>query len=679
MLPMSTLVVCEKHNAAKRIAAILSKGKAKGSLIHKVSVYDFIRDNEEFTVVGLRGHILELDYPEEFRRWHRIKPRELTHIAPEKRVSYGAKNIVTTLKELARSNDMIIIATDFDREGELIGVEGLNVIKEVNPKIEVKRARFSALTKDEVEGAFSHLVDVDFNLSASAESRQVVDLAWGATLTRFISIASNQSGKDFLSVGRVQSPTLAIIVDREKEIAKFKPEPYWEIEAKLEKESKFSAKHKNGRFFDLKKVTSALDCANKVKEGIVDSVIKKEKKDRAPTPYNTTTFLRDATRQGLSAAKAMSIAEDLYTNGYISYPRTDNTVYPKSLGLRGILEKLTKSEFSSEAEELLLRKPLRPTRGKTLATDHPPIHPSQAAKKKDLNRTQWKIYELVVRRFMATLAGEAKSETTTITIDIGGELFNTKGLRFVDLGWRKYFPYYNPKEVILPSMKENDKVKVLAINLIEDHTKPPNRYGQGSLIGEMERLGLGTKSTRHEIIQKLYTRNYVNSSPPQPTPSGIAVIEALEEYARTITRARMTATLEKDMAEVAEGKKDYEDVVSESQEMLDKVFIILEENRERIGSSIKEALKEQRIVGECRKCGGELLIMRSHRGKRFVGCSSFPKCRNSFALPQRGKLDFLDKTCEICAAPMLKFGRGRGKKKEVCINMKCENSKVSSN
>jgi DNA topoisomerase-1 len=674
---MSTLVVCEKQNAAKRIANILSKGKAESIYPNKVAVYLFSRDNEDYSIIGLRGHILELDYPEEFRRWHRIKPRELTHIAPEKKISSYAKNIVSALKDLARKNDRIIIATDFDREGELIGVEGLNIVKDVNPQIEVRRAKFSALTSEEVEGAFQNLVDVDLNLSASAESRQVVDLAWGATLTRFISIASNQSGKDFLSVGRVQSPTLAIIVDREKEIKDFKPEPFWEIAAKLDKNGGFSAKHKKGKFTDFKDVTLAYNSAKASTSGKVTSVVKRVKKDKPPSPYNTTAFLRDATRQGFSAAKAMSVAEDLYTNGFISYPRTDNTVYPKSLNLRGILEDLTKSEFSKEAKELLLRKSLRPSKGKTLATDHPPIHPAEPATKKKLNKTQWKIYELIVRRFLATLAGEAKSEVTTIVIDIGGEPFVTRGLRFIDFGWRKYFPYNTPKEVLLPDLKENDDVTVIEVNLIEDQTKPPGRYGQGSLIGEMERLGLGTKSTRHEIIQKLYVRGYVIGSPPQPTPSGIAVIEALEEHARTITRARMTSTLEKDMEFVAQGKKDFEDVVRESQDMLDKVFIILEENKERIGNQIKEALKEQRIVGKCQICGGELLVMRSQRGKRFVGCSSFPKCRNSFPLPQRGKLDILDKTCDLCGAPMLKFGRSRGKKKEVCINMKCENSKLS--
>lgn len=674
---MSTLVVCEKQNAARRIADILSRGKAKETQSHNVSVYVFERDGKNFSVVGLRGHVLELDYPEEYQGWHRIKPRELIKVAPKKVVSRGAKNIVAALRELARKHDDIIIATDYDREGELIGVEGLNVLKEANPNVKVRRARFSALTTDEVESAFNNLVELDYNLSTSAESRQIVDLTWGATLTRFISIASSQGGKDFLSVGRVQSPTLALLVDREKEIQKFEPEPYWEIEAKLDKEGEFSAKHSKGRFMEEEKANEAFERARNAEIGKVIKFTIKEKKDKPPAPYNTTAFLRDATRQGFSAARAMSVAEDLYTRGLISYPRTDNTVYPKSLNLRNLLENLKKSEFKVEAQELLGVKQLRPTRGKILATDHPPIHPTEAAEKKELNRNQWKIYELVVRRFFATLARESISEISNVSLDLNGEVFETKGLKFKELGWRRYFPYYNPKQIILPKMKEGDEVRVLGVEPIEDQTKPPSRYGQGSLIQEMERLGLGTKSTRHEIIQKLYGRGYVKGSPPKPTPSGIAVIEALEEHARTITRARMTSTLEKDMALVAEGKKNFEEVVKESQDMLDKVFILLEENQEMIGDSIKKALMEQRIVGKCSKCGGELLRMRSQRGKRFVGCSNFPKCRNSYPLPQTGKLDFLDKTCDKCGAPMLKFGRGRRKKKEVCINLRCEGSKAS--
>ncbi|UCF07234.1 MAG: DNA topoisomerase I [Thermoplasmata archaeon] len=675
---MSTLVICEKQNAAQRIADVLSGGKARRAFIHSVPVYVFEKNEEKFSVVGLKGHILELDYPEEFRGWHRIKPQDLIKVPPKKVQSKGVKNIVAALKELAGENDDVILATDYDREGELIGVEGLEIVKVANPKAKARRARFSALTNAEVKAAFENLVDIDYNLSASAESRQVVDLTWGATLTRFISIASSQGGKDFLSVGRVQSPTLAIIVDREKEIKSFKPEPYWEILAKLDNKGEFSAKHSKGRFTQAEKAKAAYSQAKQAEFGRVVKVAKKEKKDRPPAPYHTTAFLRDATRQGFSAQRAMSIAEDLYTNGYISYPRTDNTVYPKSLDLRDILEKLTESEFTEEAEELLALPRLSPSRGKTRTTDHPPIYPTSPAKKNKLNRYQWRIYELVVRRFFATLASESVSEITDVKLDLSGEIFESKGMRFTDLGWRRYFPYYTPKETVLPKLAEGEDVKVLDVELKEDLTRPPNRLGEGSIIQEMERLGLGTKSTRHEIIHKLYQRGYVSGSPPKPTPSGIAVTEALEENARAITRARMTATLENDMALVAEGKKEFDEVVRESQDMLEKVFILLEENKYRIGSSIKEALKEQRIAGKCSRCGGDLLTMRSRRGKRFVGCSNFPRCRNSYPLPQRGKIDFLEKTCEKCGAPMIKFGRGKGKKQEVCIDMKCEGSRVSA-
>lgn len=669
---MHTLIVCEKANAAKRIVDILSHGKARRENLHGVNTYHFNIDSGSCSVIGLQGHILELDYPEEFRRWHKIRPKELIRIEPVKNFPTHVKRIGYALKDLAHKADRIIIATDFDREGELIGVESLEIVKGINPNITVKRAKFSALTEEEIRNAFDNLVEVDHALSESARSRQMVDLTWGAALTRFISIASNQSGKDFLSVGRVQSPTLAIIVDKEKEIMAFKPKPYWEIFAELKKDLKFTAYHSKDKFWDKAGALSSFEVARKAEKGKIETIKTDKKQERPPPPYNTTSFLRDATRQKFSAVRAMSIAEDLYTNGYISYPRTDNTVYPKSLNLRKVLDSLKKSEFKKEAVELLKVDKLAPTRGKVQTTDHPPIYPTGAATKKDLNRNQWKIYELVVRRFLATLAKPSTVEHSNVVIDINGEKFKAKGLKFLDLGWRKYFPYYTPKEIPLPELKEGEEVDVLKVEMQEKKTEPPKRLGQGSLIQEMEKLGLGTKSTRHEIIQKLYDRGYVKDSPPEPTHSGFAVIDALERHAETITRAKMTSTLEKDINLVAEGKRKLDDVVNESQEMLEKVFVILEENEDKIGKSIKEALRKQNIAGICAKCGGNLLVMRSRRGKRFVGCANFPKCRNSFALPQRGRIEFSEKTCELCGAPMLKrYGKGR-RERLSCINMKCE-------
>ena len=167
---MSTLIICEKQNAASRIADVLSGGRASRIFIHGASVYVFDKEGDDYSVIGLRGHVLELDYPEEFRGWHRIKPQELIKVPPRKVMSKGVQNIVDAIKELAKDHTEVIIATDYDREGELIGVEGLELVTDVNPDVKVSRARFSALTSSDVKSAFKNLVDIDYNLSASAES-----------------------------------------------------------------------------------------------------------------------------------------------------------------------------------------------------------------------------------------------------------------------------------------------------------------------------------------------------------------------------------------------------------------------------------------------------------------------------------------------------------------------------
>ncbi|MCK5560474.1 MAG: DNA topoisomerase I, partial [Thermoplasmata archaeon] len=319
-----TVIICEKNSAAQRIATILSDGKAKVSNINNVRVYDYNRNDSQFKVVGLRGHLVNLDYPEGFTRWDERNLRELIRQEPIKIIQ--AQNILNALKKLVSENNNVIIATDYDREGELIGAESLEELKRVNPKIAAKRARFSALTKQEVETAFSNLTELDENLSASAESRQIIDLHWGASLTRFISLVSNQKGKDFLSVGRVQTPTLALIVDRENDIKNFEPVPYWEIIATLEKGMNFTAKHIEDRFQDKAKAEAVYNKTRDSKQALVTKLVKEEKKDWPPAPFNTTEFLRAATLLNFTAANAMVIAEDLYGNGWISYPRTDNTV-----------------------------------------------------------------------------------------------------------------------------------------------------------------------------------------------------------------------------------------------------------------------------------------------------------------------------------------------------------------
>ncbi|MCQ2079049.1 MAG: toprim domain-containing protein, partial [archaeon] len=214
---MKVLIITEKANAARRIATILSDGKSHSASAGGVTSLTFSVDNDDYNVVSLRGHIMELDYPEKYSDWKATSPVELVYAEQYK--SVRVKSILTKITDLAKDSDEIIIATDYDREGELIGMETVKAARVDMAK--VRRAKFSALTKGEIETAFANLVEPDENLANAAEARQVVDLSWGAVLTRLISLSAGQVGKNFMSVGRVQSPTLKLLVDRNEEIENF--------------------------------------------------------------------------------------------------------------------------------------------------------------------------------------------------------------------------------------------------------------------------------------------------------------------------------------------------------------------------------------------------------------------------------------------------------------------------
>jgi DNA topoisomerase-1 len=661
------LVICEKNIAAKRIAYILSNGKAKSIRFGKTPVYEFVKDNETWRVVGLKGHIVNIDYPRGFNQWTKIPPRDLIDVEPCKKIS--EKAIASALKSLVDKNPFLIVATDFDREGELIGVEVVDLLKSYNKDIsEIKRARFSAITNYEIKNAFDKLVDVDYNLSNAGEARQVIDLVWGAVLTRFISLTSNRLGKDFLSIGRVQSPTLAILVEREKEIKNFKPKKFWKILARLRKERLFNAEHSLGIFWNEEEANNVYEKIKDSKEATVKKVEKTRLNEPPPAPFNTTSFLQSASSLGFSASKAMNIAEELYMRGLISYPRTDNTVYPRSLNIKAILEKLLKSSFSKEASEVLDKGRGRPTRGRKQTTDHPPIHPVEVPGRK-LNPDQERIYELVCRRFLATLAKDAVSEITKVSIDISGEDFKAQGYRLIEPNWKNIYIYVREKRKTLPVLEVGEKVKISSIDLKEDETKPPKRYTQGSLIAKMEQLSLGTKSTRHEIINKLYSRRYITGSPLVPTSTAIAVVDALMDC--DVVKPQMTSVLEEDMNAIVEGKKTLQETVKESREMLTEVMKSLEKDRDKIRENIVNALREQNALCTCPMCGKDMVVRVSKKGKRFMGCTGYPECNNTYSLPQKGGLYRANKICDVCNTPMVKI-KMRGRKTwNMCLNLEC--------
>ncbi len=642
------LIVTEKNIAARRIAAILAPKNPKKDRVSGVDVYRYEIESDgekqETAVVGLSGHIVGIDFPKEYNNWQKVEAKTL--IDADIITTPINRKIVTALRSLGKEASRVTIATDYDREGELIGVEALNIIKQVNPNVPFDRVRYSAITPKAIETAFSSATYVDFNLADAGHSRQVIDLVWGAALTRYISLAAGRLGKMFLSVGRVQSPTLSLIVDREKERNIFVPTPYWEIHVELQNAEgeTFLAQHSTRRFLDKKEATKVFK--KLVKQAKLKEIEKGKKTDQPPTPFNTTGFISAANSIGLSPANAMRIAEALYTNGYISYPRTDNTVYPETLDLRVQIEIFKEGPFKEYADALLEKAELIPTRGKKETTDHPPIFPASLAKESDLKEEEWKVYELVVRRFFATFAGPSEWETMRLKLDINGEEFRANGARLVEHGWRWYYPYNAPEDRLFPELHEGDSLKVTNKEMPDKETQPPGRYGQGRLINIMEELGLGTKATRHEIISKLYSRAYIHGNPVQPTNTSFAVMDTLEKYSPTITKPDMTKLLEENMDRIAEGKIKESTVLEESREILKQVFSELDKNREKIVESLQAGLREDKIIGICSGCGNELIIRRSKRGGRFIGCNNYPNCTFSLPLPRSGQIIVTDKVCE---------------------------------
>lgn len=709
------LVVTEKNIAAKKLAEILAVGKPKTDKVYSTPIYSFRRDGEDWVSIGLKGHILGVDFPVRLDHrdggwtavWADERESEAGAVPPSlptppwesrrKPFTPGGvdlktwklpalpylvwapvgktpaeKELIRALKNLAKKADEIIIATDFDREGELIGSDARGLVREVNASAPIARARFSAITREEIERAFSELATVDDCLAQAGESRQDIDLIWGAVLTRYLTMAKYSGFGNVKSAGRVQTPTLALIVDREREREAFVPETYWQIKARFDAAGvEFAGGHATDRFKDQDAAEKAFSAIEGRTSGTVSSVETQRRKSAPPTPFNTTALQAAAAAEGLSPARTMRIAETLYMNGLISYPRVDNTVYPASLDLKGILGTLAEVPAYREHANRLASAPLKPTRGKKETTDHPPIHPTGAGDPDKLKPEEFKLYNLVARRFMATLSDPAVIEGTKVGIDVNGEPMVAKGDVLVVPGYRAIYPYGLKKDEQLPALSQGDTVAVLSSELLEKQTEPPARYSQGKLIQEMEKRGLGTKATRHAIIERLYEVKYVVNEPIEPTCLGRAVIDALSKFAPRITTPDMTAELDKEMDDIANGRSTRVEVVNHSRDLLAKVMAELIPQASDVGEVLKDATAEDAKVGACPVSGHDLLIKSSAKTRgSFVGCSGWPECDVTYPLPQ-GKIEAMDEPCPTCGTPQVKVIKFRSKPATHCLDPKC--------
>ena len=709
------LVVTEKNIAAQKIAELLGTGKPKSDKVYSTPVYRFTCKGEDWVTIGLRGHILEPDFAPHLvykKRggWRAVDvngavlPAQIPDSLPKppfkKRKPFvedgvelsswkmdslpylvyapieklpKEKDIIRSLKNLAKKADSIVIATDFDREGELIGADALSCVREANETAPVSRARYSAITKQEITHAFDNLVEMDMDLAQAGESRQDIDLIWGAALTRYLTLVKFAGYGNVRSAGRVQTPTLALIVDRERERMAFVPEDYWVIRGTFDDGTmEFSAPHATARFKREQEAKDAMAHLEGQRKAKVNSVEKRTRTQAPPAPFNTTSLMAAASAEGISPARTMRLAESLYMDGFISYPRVDNTVYPSSLDLAGTVKALSANPaYAPYCRELLAGGPLHATRGKQETTDHPPIHPTNAATPDVLGAAEYKLYNLIARRFLATLSDAAVIEGTKVALDVNGEQFVARGDVLVKPGFRAIYPYGAKKDEQLPALKQDQLIDFLGATLTKKQTEPPARYSQGRLIQEMEKLGLGTKSTRHSIIERLYQVKYIQNDPIEPSALGMAVCDALGRFAPHVTTSDMTAQLEREMDSIAGGDVSKDEVVMHSRNLLSEQLAELMPHSEEVKDALADAVAADAYVGKCPKCGKDLQLRASQKTRSmFVGCAGWPDCDVTYPLP-KGKVEAIEEPCPACGMPQIKVTPFRSKPHNQCIDPEC--------
>jgi DNA topoisomerase-1 len=459
-------------------------------------------------------------------------------------------------------------------------------------------------------------------LANAGAARQDMDLIWGATLTRAVSMATRRFGSNFLSVGRVQSPTLGLIVQRELERRAHEPEPFWEVTAKFaHPDGDFTAEHTTDRFW--KKAEAEAAVANSTSPGTVKEITARKNTRQPPTPLNTTAFTTDASnRLGITPSRAMRIAEDLYMDGYISYPRTDNTVYPKSLDTKELVKQLVAIDDFKAASFLLDKGSLEATRGKKETTDHPPIYPTQAVNPKRLearSEQHRRVYELVARRFLATFSPPMVTESTRANIETAkgtpdagsGETYFVRGSVVLDPGFAAIYTYARSADTEIPKLEEGQELDLEGVEMEGKETPPPPRVSQGKLIEMMEERGLGTKATRADIIQKLYDRGYVFGNPPEPSETGIAMSKAFEHYVPRMATPDMTAEMEAEMDQIAAGEMTKDQVLADSRDMLRSAFDEMGDDVKtededakwrKFAREVWAGMDQDRVLGPCKVC-----------------------------------------------------------------------------
>ena len=616
----------------------------------------------DYKVVSSKGHIRDLATSGKYGFGVDIE----NHFAPKYEPIKGKKRDINALKKDAKASKKVYLATDPDREGEAISwhlKDELGLSDE-----DYERVVFNEITKDVVKNAFNSTRKIDDDLVHSQETRRILDRIIGFRLSKLMQ--SKTGGK---SAGRVQSVALKLIVDREREIENFKEEEYWTITAKF-KEMEANLDTFKGEKAELKSEKDADNVLNNLGDDfIVTNYEKKLKKKASKYPFITSTMQQEAvSKLGFSSRKTMQEEQKLYegidigtdTVGLITYMRTD------SVRLSDEFIKSAYSFIEKEYGKEYVGHVKTSKKKENVQDAHEAIRPSSINRTPDsvkeyLSKDEYKLYEMIYARALASLMSDAKVNTLSLILKNNDATFKATGQTLVFDGYLKvYQKFESSEDKIIPEYKQGDVLNADEVVKDQHFTKPPARYTEAKLIKAMEELGIGRPSTYASTIYTLTQRGYVKivEKKLNPTDIGIVTTDKLQEFFSNLINVEYTAKMEEDLDKIAEGNKVWykllEDFWKDFEPEVTNAFDNMEKKQDeqtgevcpncgkpmviktgRYGKFeacsgypeckyIKPKEKKEVIeVCDCPKCGGKIVERKTKKGKIFYGCGNFPKCK----------------------------------------------------
>ena len=634
---------------------------------------------KDYEVIASKGHIRDLPKS----RFGITVDEETSHLVPTYSVAKENAATVKEIKALAKKADTIYIATDEDREGEAIGWHIAHAIKK-DPE-ELPRIVFHEITKSAIKHALDSARKIDMDMVNAQQARRMLDRVVGYKLSPLLA-SKIQKG---LSGGRVQSSTLKLVVDREREIQAFIPVEYWTIDTAFKKDIDANLiSHKGNKLTKMsienKEQAEAITSSASSDEYVISKIETKQRKSSTPPPFMTSTLQQTASSKlGFTPKRTMMVAQALYegvktpdgTSGVITYMRTDSlNLAAEAVGaVRGIIENRFGEKYLPKEPKVYTKK------SKGAQEAHEAIRPTMLhftpeVAQSFLKADEIKLYRLIYERFMACQMEDARFEQQSIIFKGDENEFRASGRKLIFDGFYAVTGTED-KDKLLPALKEGEKAEIQTIKPEQHFTEPPARYSEASLIKKLESEGVGRPSTYAPTVATLSGRTYVTIEKKQiiPTEMAFTVTKILEENFANIVDISFTSNMEDKLDEVSEGQVDWQKL------LYDFYFPFMkqiDEGKENIVS-----LKLAKPLGRtCPKCGESELLLRSGRFGNFIACSGFPKCKYTEQCDEEGnavekKEETADEKCDKCGSDMI-VKNGRNGKFLACSNYPdCKNTK----